>query len=256
MTKLRVNLLLKFWFLGGLWGFSLCASAFTLPEKPTRYVNDYAAVLTPTALQGLENRFSEFERKTKHQAIVAVFPTIDGGSVEDVANKLFEKWGVGSKERNDGILLVLAMAEHDVRIEVGYGLEGSLPDALAGQIIRSDMFPFLRQGQTATAILAFEKRLEELFVEGKKISITPSRKQGLPLYVLIFIGIILVTIISKMANGTSYTHTLGSGGIYRRRRSSPFWWGGGGFGGGSGGFGGFGGGGGGLSGGGGASGRW
>jgi uncharacterized protein len=237
-----------------LWSSSALA-AFTLPERPEHYINDYANVLTPTARNGLEEHFASFERQTKHQAVVAIFPTIEGAPIDDVANKLFEKWRLGSREKNDGVLLVLAMQEHDVRIEVGYGLEDRLPDALAGRIIRGDMVPFLKQGQVATAILAFERRLEEIFIQGKSPQVPNGQNGQIPIPIFPFLLLVFIIIFIRVISSGGYTHTIGPGGIYRRRRSN-FWWGGGGWGGGGGFGGGFGGGGGGLSGGGGASGRW
>ncbi|MEW6055850.1 MAG: TPM domain-containing protein [Bdellovibrionota bacterium] len=241
--------------------FALATEA-SVPATPSARVNDYAQVLSVQAKTGLEAKFEHFEKTTGHQAVVAIFPNIGDAPIEDFAAKLFEKWKLGSKDKNDGILLVLGLQERALRIEVGYGLEGQLPDALAGQIIRHDMVPFLKQNQVATAILAFHGRLEEIFVAGtppKYGSQSKRRPIGFGSGIGLLIIILVFIIFLFPHGGGRYDRTIGPGGIYRRRRGIgglfPPIGGGGGWGG-SGGFGGWGGGGGGLSGGGGASGRW
>lgn len=241
-----------------LWAFSfllsasIASAAFVLPEKPTARVNDYAGVLSREAKASLEAKFADFEQRSSNQAVVAIFQTIEDENVEDLGNKLFEKWKLGSKEKNNGILLLVSMQERALRIEVGYGLEGQLTDALSSQIIRKDMVPFLKEGQVATAVLVFEKRLEELFIDK---TLKPVKKQraslfsGSSIFWVLFLVFFLPAILKNLT-GLNRGRSIGSRGTR--------WIGGGfgGFGGFGGGGGGFGGGGGGMSGGGGASGRW
>lgn len=242
---------------------ALCASAifllgFTLPDRPTAHVNDYAHVLSDQDLSELERKFFEFEQSSGHQAAVAIFPKLDGDQVEEVAAKLFEKWKLGKTKVNDGVLLVLAVSEHKARIEVGYGLEDRLPDALAGRIIRDEMVPSLKNSNYYEAILTFEKRLDEIFVKGNSPAPNAESTHGAsPRTTILFIILFIVLWISIYRNSRS--RVIGSNGAYR---SGGWWWWGGGWGGGSGGgwgggsSGGWGGGGGGQSGGGGASGDW
>ena len=233
--------------------FLLLLAAFTLPEKPAMRVNDYAHVLTPQAQVGLEQKFASFERQTGHQAAVAIFENLGDQPVEDVATRLYEKWRLGSAKGNDGVLLVLGMKEHAVRIEVGYGLEGQLPDALAGRIIHEQMTPHLKEGNVATAVLVFEKDLERIFIQGEHLA--PPRRGRYSLknvVIVVLLWLFLTLFIGR--NRTRYARTLGGGTV----RHDTWWVGGGGgwsSGGGSS-SGGWGGGGGGLSGGGGASGSW
>lgn len=256
--SLRFCTLLVFIF-GVSTGFcsTLASAALVLPDKPKARINDYANVLPKDALLRLEAKFTQFENKTSNQAVVAIFQSLEGEHVDDVASKLFEKWALGDKEKNNGVLLLLSIQEHAIRIEVGYGLEGELTDSLSGQIIRKDMVPFLRDNQFATAILVFERRLEEIFVTKtlkapKKEPLGPLRAFG-----LIFFFMFVVPAIFKALSQTKRGRNLSSSGS--SWTSSGFGgfgggFGGGGFGGGS--SGGFGGGGGGSSGGGGASGSW
>lgn len=223
-------------------------ASFTLPEAPSARVNDYAGVLSAEAKAGLEQRFARFEQTTGHQAAVAIFSTIEDWPVEDIATKLFDQWKLGTRERNDGILLVLAVQERKARIEVGYGLEGQLPDQLAGRIIQNDMVPFLKDGQYASAILVFEERIETALRRGAdQIDRSEARQLSVKFLLIFLIGVLLIRLFVR-----STGVTLGHEGVRRSGSWGSGW--GGGFGGGFGG-GGFSGGGG-LSGGGGASGSW
>lgn len=126
----------------------LQASVFaaTLPDKPQGYVSDYAGILSETSRAKISQTLSEFEKQTSNQVVVATFESLDGDSLEDFSVRLAQKWGVGTKTKSNGILLLIFKADRQMRIEVGYGLEGALPDALAGQIIRREMVPHFREG--------------------------------------------------------------------------------------------------------------
>lgn len=251
------------WLTLSVCAFSFLLTGFTLPERPTARINDYARALSAQHKAALEEKLATLESKTGHQAAVAIFPTIEDETVETLATKLFEKWGVGKARKDDGVLLVMALQERAARIEVGYGLEGVLPDALAGRIIRDDMVPYLRQSDYAGAVMVFAQRLEQLYAAeatGQKPTLGADRQRVNKVVVLLFV----VLFILWMAAASSSRRTIGSGGVYRRR---GLWlggfggglgggWGSGGFGGGFGGGGGGWGGGGGRSGGGGASGSW
>lgn len=113
---------------------------------PHSYVTDYAGVLTADK-QFLEHRISEYHKKTGIEIAVVTVTDMGGVSVEQFANTLFHQWGIGQKGKNNGILLLLAMKEHKIRIEVGYGLEGQLNDGFCGQVIRERMTPAFKQKQ-------------------------------------------------------------------------------------------------------------
>jgi uncharacterized protein len=83
----------------------------------------------------------ELRRKTGAQFAVVTLKSLEGGQIDDFANKLFKKWGVGEKGKNNGIMLLVAMQDRKARIEVGYGLEPILPDALAGRVLDEQLFP-------------------------------------------------------------------------------------------------------------------
>jgi uncharacterized protein len=114
----------------------------TMPA-PTGYVDDYAGVLSAPAKAELEGLCREVHEKTKAQVFFVTVKTLDGEQMEPFANDLFHTWKIGEKKTDRGILLILAIAEHQRRIEVGYGLEGILPDAKVGDIGR-EMVPALK----------------------------------------------------------------------------------------------------------------
>jgi uncharacterized protein len=110
-------------------------------------VNDYAGALTPEGRARLERVLADGERATGAQVVVAVFPSLEGESLEDFSIRLAEKWRVGRKALDDGAIIVVFVADRKVRIEVGYGLEGAVPDIEAGRIIRESIAPRFREGR-------------------------------------------------------------------------------------------------------------
>lgn len=224
-----------------------------LPNLSGR-VTDLARLLSPGAAQALESQLSEYERETGHQFAFVSIETLDGGAIEDFSIRLAEKWKLGDKKRDDGLLLLVAKTERKMRIEVGYGLEGAIPDALSAQIIRNELRPAFQAGDFDGGI-ARSFTLLQRAAQGEAIQVPDSkekRQPGARIFQLLPI-ILFVLFFAAMAGGG------------RGRRRSMFYGGGlgglgmGGLGGRGGGFGGgggsFGGGGGGF-GGGGASGGW
>lgn len=127
--------------------FSLTASyALEIPEKPDSYVNDYISLLSRPAKTRLEEKLASFEKETSNQIVIATFKSLEGGSLEDFSIKLAEKWMIGSKKNDNGVILLIFKDDRKVRIEVGYGLEGALPDATARMIIESEIVPQFRSG--------------------------------------------------------------------------------------------------------------
>jgi uncharacterized protein len=226
-----------------------------LPDKPQSWISDYADVLSATNEQSLDDMLSGLEKRSSNQIFVAIFRQLPENSyLEDFAVKLYEKWGPGLPEEDNGILVVIFIDDSKIRIEVGYGLEDVVTDAQAGTVIREYMAPFFRKGDYYQGI---KSALEVLILaaEGKyKIPLEEKnkKKKGIPIGMLVTFFIIFI-IISRIARGNR------AAGYGSRRRGSgfggPIIFGGGRSSGGSFG-GGFGGGFGGMSGGGGASGGW
>ncbi|MCJ8142405.1 TPM domain-containing protein [Ancylobacter sp. A5.8] len=124
---------------------------FAFPALTGRVV-DAAAVLTPAARAALEEKLAAQEGATTDQFVVATVPSLEGTSVEEYANRLFRFWKLGQTEKDNGVLLLVAPNEKRVRIEVGYGLEGVLPDAVASTIIQTAILPDFRAGNFAGGV--------------------------------------------------------------------------------------------------------
>ena len=128
---------------------SVLAAAF---PRPSGYVNDFASVLTEDDRIYLEAFLRAVERDTTAEVVVATVTSLDGLTIEEYASRLFAEWSIGKRTQDNGVLLLVAPAERRVRIEVGYGLEGSLPDGLAGEIIRTNIVPEFQQGNLRRGI--------------------------------------------------------------------------------------------------------
>ncbi|MBI4353130.1 MAG: TPM domain-containing protein [Candidatus Omnitrophica bacterium] len=125
----------------------------SVPEKPEGHVNDYAGILGGSAEARVEKALAVFERETTNQIVVVTFESLEGESLEDFSIRLAEKWKIGTKEKDNGVILLIFKKEREIRVEAGYGLEGALPDALAGQIIREEIVPAFREGDFDKGVL-------------------------------------------------------------------------------------------------------
>jgi uncharacterized protein len=235
--------------------------AEVIPPTPTRYFNDFANVIGPGTAERLNAALEQFEKDTSGQIVVAVFPKMQSdSSVEDYVNRLFRAWKIGQKQRNNGLLLAVFIQDRKMRIEVGYGLEGAVPDAIAKRIIDNEITPRFRNGDFDGGLAAGVNALMQAArgeYKGTGRTAAGSRGGGrVPLMklwpLIIFFGLFFLIALGSLRRQR--------GTVYGRRRSGwgagPIIWGGGGGGwSGGGGGGGFSGGGG-SSGGGGASGSW
>jgi len=115
-------------------------------EEPKGFVNDYAQLLNTEQKQNLETKLSDFEKQTSNEIVVATVKNLKGDVIENVAVELFEQWGIGKKDKDNGVLILIALDDRKMRIEVGYGLEPVLTDAQSYWIINNQMKPAF-QGQ-------------------------------------------------------------------------------------------------------------
>ena len=129
-------------------------AAAATPPAPTRWVEDNASFLSPAARSTLDARLEGYERATGHQVIVWIGKTLDGAPLDDWAVRTFEAWKVGRKGHDDGIAIFVLVDDRAIDIEVGYGLEDKVPDAIASRIIREVMAPRLRAGDRDGAVTA------------------------------------------------------------------------------------------------------
>ncbi|MGO4706665.1 YgcG family protein [Microvirga sp. 2MCAF38] len=242
-------------------GIFLHAPVFaqTFPALTGRVV-DAANLLKPDQRAALEAKLKAYEDKTSDQLVVATVPSLEGYEIEDYANRLFRTWQIGQKAKNNGALLIVAPKERKVRIEVGYGLEGALTDALSKVIISTAIAPQFQKGDFAGGIGAGTDAILSILSGDaeewqRRAQVREDESGGAESIIPFIVFMILVFIIFRALNP-------GGGRGVRRGRAGPWiiptgmgGWGGGGWGGGGGGGGGFSGGGG-SSGGGGASGSW
>jgi uncharacterized protein len=121
------------------------ANATEIPYLTGR-VNDNAQILSENARKSLSETLKEQENKTTDQIVILTIPSLEGESIEDYANRVFNEWKIGQKDKDNGILMLIVPDERKMRIEVGYGLESVMPDVLAGRIIRNIMAPSFREG--------------------------------------------------------------------------------------------------------------
>ncbi|MBN2408027.1 MAG: TPM domain-containing protein [Elusimicrobia bacterium] len=226
----------------------LCALVFlgaSFPA-PAGFVSDFAGIISPEVENRIHELAYELQELSGAQIAVVSVKSLDGMSIDDYAWQLFEKWGIGEKDKDTGVLLLIAPAERKVRIETGYGFEGAIPDGMAGEIIRKDIIPYFKAGDMNTGILRGSMVLLKLMADEMGVELTgdyqiPQRAQESKASVIRFIFNILILLMLISGRFFFFPLFFLGGGHYSR---------------GGGGFGGFGGFGGGLSGGGGASGSW
>ncbi|MBI2092837.1 MAG: TPM domain-containing protein [Deltaproteobacteria bacterium] len=130
-----------------------CISAAANYPEPTGFINDFAGIIDPPARTQLANIITQFNNATGNEIAVVTIPSLDGEPIENYAVKLFEKWGIGKKNEDNGLLLLVAPSERQMRIEVGYGLEPYINDALAGRIIRETVVPHFAAGNFPLGVL-------------------------------------------------------------------------------------------------------
>lgn len=158
-------------------GFLLFFSGRVLAATPTGFVNDEANVLTAEQKSQLETLAVNFEAQTGNEIAVLITSELKDESIEDMAVRIFEEWGVGKKGEDNGVLILLAVKDREVRIEVGYGLEGDLTDLRSNQIINETMIPALRQGDYFNALLGAMNRIIAV-VRGEELSIPSPSPSG------------------------------------------------------------------------------
>lgn len=262
---------------------ALClATAWSEPVsslKPTNYVNDFAGVLSEKTKTDLNNAAQQLQDKTGAQVAVAVINSTDGEDIFNYGVDLFQKWGIGKKGKDNGVLILLAVKDRKYYTHVGYGLEPILNDAKVGDFGR-EAVPYLRAGDYTGAVSLMASRVIDVIAKDAGVQITttapppalkdtPQQLSGGDVLLLIFGFILLMVILRALSRrggggggrgglGGVGPFILGSGlGSSLGRGGWGGGWGGGfgggGWGGGGGGFGGFGGGG---TGGGGAGGSW
>ncbi len=218
-------------------GVLACLAASAPPRFPplTGRVVDEAGLLSEQTRASLERQLARHEAATSEQVVVAFLSSLRGYPIEEYGVQLARHWGIGKAKQNNGVVLIVAPNEHEVRIEVGYGLEGELTDALSYTIIQNEMLPYFRQENYAAGIVRGTQAILAV-LDGAYTPAPVDKSNERPVFAFPFFLLLMLIIFLRLARGG-------------HRGFGGYW--GGGFGGG-----GFSRGGGGSFGGGGASGRW
>lgn len=189
--------------------FSIASvNAANIDYSPTSefFVNDFAGVLSDTTEQEILNIGRTIEQKTTAQLVVVTVPNMNGDYIESYANKLFNKWGIGAKDKNNGVLLIISKEDRKIRIEVGYGLEGAINDAKAGRILDKYAITSLKEDNYDAAVQAVVTQVQGEIYNEYGIDNTIENPNYLPeesykidtKYILIGIAIfIFLVIITK-----------------------------------------------------------
>lgn len=240
------------WLVLGIY-LTIAAVAWAQPQVPpapagSLYVQDYAGVLSNESKSRINSLGSQLAAKTKAQVVVVTVKSLEGAALEDYALAILREWGIGDKTLNNGVLMLVAVGDRQSRIEVGYGLEGALPDAKTGRIQDDYMIPWFQQGDYNKGIvngymaLAGEVAKEyqlELKTDAKPVQKSKAHQEQswfdtLPWWgqILLAAGVLSLFVIDWLFFGGTITYLLLS--LLRGRGGG----GGGGWGGGSGGGGG------------------
>ncbi len=237
------------------------AAAQTFPKLTGRVV-DEAHLLSPEQAAALDARLAALEQQSQRQMVIATIPSLEGYDIEDYGYRLGRAWGIGDKQRNDGLLLIVAPNDRQVSIEVGYGLEGIVSDAVASEIRRNEIVPHFKAGDYAGGIIAAtDKLVTQLQLpedEARKVAANAEQRQrkakeprfdfGTVVFLVIFFLFFVLPFLRALrGGGRRYgapgvmifpTGGWGSGGSDWGSGGGSDWGGGGGFSGGGGSFGG------------------
>ncbi len=198
---------------------SLSPAAEVIPPKPAAYFNDYAGVVSKEAARRFNEQLAQFERETSDQVVVAVFRKMQSdSSIEDYTQRVAQAWGIGQKDRRNGVVLFVFIDDHKMFIQVGYGLEGALPDATCFDITEYQMKPHFRstdyEGGIAAGIDSICKAIQGEYKGSGRTVAEQHGSSGAPGLLFFILFVIALVVISKVMRG------LGGYG-YSSRRGGP-----------------------------------
>jgi len=178
-------------------------AAEVIAPKPDRYFNDYAGVVSKGAAQRFNEQLAQFERETSDQVVVAIFPKMQSDSdIADYTQRLAQKWGVGQKDRRNGAVLFVFVQDRKMFIQVGYGLEGVLPDITAFDITEYKIKPHFRSGDyeggLAAGIDLICKAIRGEYKGSGKTVAEEHRGSGAPSFLFFIVFFIVLIVISRV----------------------------------------------------------
>jgi uncharacterized protein len=193
-------------------------AAEVIPPKPTSYFNDYAGVVSKSTALRFNEELAQFERETSDQVVVAIFPKMQSDSdIADYTQRVAQAWGVGQKERRNGVVLFVFVQDRKMFIQVGYGLEGALPDVTAFDITEYHIKPHFRNGDyeggLATGIDLICKAIRGEYKGSGKTVADKRGRAGAPSFLFFLIFVIVLIVISRvMRRLGGYGYSSGRGG--------------------------------------------
>ncbi|MBL7872984.1 MAG: TPM domain-containing protein [Cyclobacteriaceae bacterium] len=193
-------------FLTLIFCFSLAIATVAQPKIPIQggvWVHDYANILSASSKAQLEALLQAHRDSTSSQIAVLIIPSLEGGDIDGYAVEVFKEWKLGQAKKDNGVLFLVAMQERQMRIEVGYGLEGVLTDAMSSRINRNEVAPYFREGNYEGGIQAGVGAIIKT-IAGTYVNEDPAparkRSKRSPLGSIIFI-IIMLIIMSRRNKG-------------------------------------------------------
>ena len=196
-------------------------AAEVIPPKPDAYFNDYAGLVSKEAAYRFNEQLAQFERDTSDQVVVAVFPKMQSDSdIADYTQRVAQAWGVGQKGRRNGVVLFVFIQDRKMFIQVGYGLEGALPDATAFDITENRIKPRFKngdyQGGLTEGIDSILKAIRgEYKGTGKTVRETYREEKGntlVPNILFFFFFVMLLVFLSRLQRRGGYGYSSGGGG--------------------------------------------
>jgi uncharacterized protein len=233
VVRAALRALVAFGLLTG--GAAGARAAETLPPPPTAYFNDYAGLVSAADAARLDAKLRQFAEQTSTQVLVVVFPSLPSPSLEDFTVRAAESWRVGRKDWDNGAVLFVFVNDRKMRVETGYGLEGALPDQLAGRILDEQVRPRFRAGDWVGGL---EAGIDGILAATRgEYTAPPKKAQAVPIVPVLIIVLFVVLFLWLASQGSRNVHVGRTYGRRGWRRDSGYWgggstWGGGGGGGG------------------------
>ncbi|MEY2526722.1 MAG: uncharacterized protein QOE73_1493 [Verrucomicrobiota bacterium] len=194
-------------------------SAEVIPPKPAAYFNDYAGVVSKTAAQRFNEQLAQFERDTSNQIVVAVFPKMQSdSSIEDYGQRVAQAWGIGQKSQRNGVLVLVFIGDRKMSIQVGYGLEGTLPDITAYDIREYQINPHFRnrdyEGGLAAGIDSILKAIRGEYKGSGKTHAERNGNHSSNIGFFVFLFVVLMIIFATRGSRRRGYHYSGFGGPF------------------------------------------
>ncbi|MBY0245616.1 MAG: TPM domain-containing protein [Sphingobacteriaceae bacterium] len=206
----KIRLIIAFLLIG------FVAFAQDFPEKSNKLINDFTNTLDAQQIQQLEKKLIAFEDSTSNQIAVVMIKSVGGYDINDYALQLGRKWGIGGKDKNNGVILLIALNDRKMSIQTGYGLEGALPDIYTKRIIQNNIKPYFKQQAYFEGIDAGTDAIISL-IKGEYKNDAPKTKnkksKGGAFLILILIVVAVIFFIKKGGRGGNGGQVIGSRGV-------------------------------------------